>query len=189
MDCGKITQGFVGGACGALPIGGTGTRVMLLNYSDVLKSTSEFDESTSTISDIKLKSGAKGYLYETIENADEASATYSKGTYTSQYDHSVTLRIFKDTIEAKTFVNQMKDARVIAIVEKRGSGNNKWEVYGWESGLKLSENTYSTTFTDNVAFAPVLASDDTSKETMLPYSFYTGSEEATEAAVLALAQE
>lgn len=190
MDCGKITQGFTGGACGtALPIGGTGAEVVLLNYSDVLKSGSEVDEEKGIISKIALKSGAKGFLYSSIENSTEGSATLNAGTYVDNYDHSVTLRIFKDTAEAKAWVNSMKGARFIALVAKRTTGKNHWEAYGWDSGLKLSENTYNTTFTDNVALSPVISSDDTSKESSLPFTFFTESEEATDAAVYALCQE
>lgn len=190
MDCGKITHGFIGGACGtALPIGGTGTEVVLLNYSDVVKDASGLDEVSGIISKITLKDGAKGFLFQSLENSTEGSATLSAGTYVDTYDHSVTLRIFKDTAEAKAWVNSMKGARFIAIVGKRTTGKNHWEVFGWDSGLKLSENAYNTTFTDNVALSPVISSDDTSKESSLPFTFFADSEKETDAAIYALCQE
>lgn len=188
MDCGSITKGFVIDSCAqALPIGGTGTRIMLLNYADVDKENSTVKD--GVVSNIALKSGKKGYLYETLENANEASATFSKGTYVSTYDHSVTLRCFVRSTDAKEFVNQMKDARLIAVVENREQDENHFEVYGWDSGLKLTENTYGTTLTDNVALAPVLSTDDTSKETKLPLTFFTTSGAATETAFVALASQ
>ena len=185
MDCGLITKAFVGGNCGKLPIGGTGVRVLLINYADVASHDTTED---GVINAIRLASGKKGYLYESIENSALGEATFNKGTYINTYDHKVTLRIFKDTIDARAFVNEMKDARIVAIVERRENGDSHWEVYGIESGLKLTENSYSTTYADNVVLAPVLQSDDTSKESALPAVFFTESEGATTAAVLALAQ-
>lgn len=186
MDCGKIIAGLVAGSCGKLPVGGTGTRAIVINYSDVDKKTSALNE--GVLSDIKLLTGKKGYLYESVENSSEGSYTFTRGTYTSGYDHSVTLRIFKNTTEARAWINSMKDARVIVILENRESGETKWEVYGWECGLKLSENTGSTKFEDHVVAAPVLSSDDDSIESDLPYIFFKTDEATTEAAVLALCQ-
>jgi len=185
MDCSKITAGFVGGACGALPTGGTGQRVWLMNYEDIDRANCTLD-ADGNISAIAMKTGKYAYLYETIDNANEASATFNKGTYVNNYDHSITLRIFKDNIAAKKFVNQLSGARIVAVVERKcvSSCDNIFEVYGWDSGLKMSENPYSTTLTDNVAMAPVLTSDDISKETTLPRT-YTG----TEASLNALCEQ
>lgn len=185
MDCSKITEGFVGGACGALPTGGTSSYVWLLNYDEVDKSKSTVD-ADGNISAIAMKEGKYAYLFETIDNANEAGATFNKGTYVNNYDHTVTLRIFKDNIAAKKFVNALAGARVIAVVKRKcvDTCDNIFEVYGWDSGLKMSENPYSTTLTDNVAMAPVLMSDDISKETTLPRT-YTG----TEASLNALCQQ
>lgn len=184
MDCGKITAAFVGGACGKLPIGGTGTRVALFNYADIASYDTTDD---GVIESLALVQGAKGYLFETIENSPQGDATFEQGTYVSAYTHQVTLRIFKDNIAARAWCNSMKDARLVAIVERREAGEAHWEVYGIESGLKLSENTYSTSYSDNVVLAPVLASDDTSKESALPAIYFVDSPEATTASVLALA--
>lgn len=186
MDCGKITKGFVGGACGKLPIGGTGTRIWVFNHADIDKSASVYNDETDTISSIVLHSGKKGVLFETIENSNVGEASFTRGAYTAGYIHSVTMRIFKDSAAAKAWVNSIKDARLVVVVEKRQDGDSKFEVYGWESGLKLSDSPYSTTYTDNVALAPVISSDDDSPESDLPYAFYTESVETSEAALNAL---
>lgn len=188
MDCGKIISGFVGGSCGEVPTGGTGTRVVLINYADIDKENSTVSEEDATISEIALKTSKTGYLFETLEKANEGSITFTRGTYVDTFTHSLTLRLFADGKDAKKWVQSLVGARVVAIVEKLAGGDGKWEVYGWKAGLKLSELTYSTTYTDNVAFAPVLSSEDTSPESALPYTFYKTSEAETEAAVLALVQ-
>lgn len=181
MDCSKITKGFVASECGALPMGGTLTKVWLFNYADIDKATSVVtDEELTTL---KLKTSAKGYIYQSMDNSTEGGATLNRGTYSANYDHSVSLRIFADTIEAKEFLNEAKEARIVAIVERKTEGDNKFEVYGWQSGLKMTENAYATTFTDNVAYNPTFASDDQSKESFLPLTCTM-----TESAIDALCQ-
>lgn len=188
MDCGKISAGFVAGACGKLPTGGTGTHIVLINYADISGVT--YAETTGAITAITLASNAKGYLFETIESSALGECSFEKGTYVSQYTHQVTMRVFKDTIAARKFVNDLTEARLVAIVERREAGEAHWEVYGIESGLKMSDNPTSTDYSDNVVFAPVLASDDVSKESKVPAVFYDGTSAAsTTAAVLALVAE
>ena len=173
MNCTEITAGFVGGACGALPAGGTKALVYLFNFDDIDRSASVIDED-GNITTLALKTGKKGVIFQTLDNGNEGGATFNKGTYIDTYDHSVTLRIFDDSKAAKKFVNTLGGARVVAIMQRNSKAtDNELEVYGWESGLKMSENPYSTNFTDNVAYAPVLATDERSKETMLPRT-YTG---------------
>lgn len=166
MDCSKITKGLVAGACGSLPQGGTGTKVWLFNYADIDRETSVVTNEELTT--LAMKDGAKGFVYQSLDNSTDGSAILNKTTYSANYDHSVFLRIFSDDTEAKAFLNDAKEARIVAIVERKTSGDNKFEVFGWQSGLKMSENPYNTKFTDNVAYAPVFASDDDSKESFLP---------------------
>ena len=77
MDCGLITKTFVGGNCGKLPIGGTGVRVMLINYADIASHDTTED---GVINAIRLVSGKKGYLYESIENSALGEANVNRGT-------------------------------------------------------------------------------------------------------------
>lgn len=187
MDCGKIIAGLVGGVCNEIPIGGTATRAIIINYADVDKELSTFNATNKeVIESIVMKEGKKGYLFETLDNANDADSTLSVGTYFRRYDHSVTLRIFKKSIEVKEWLATLKDSRVIVIVENRTSGEGKWDVYGWDSGLKLSEDTFNAKYTDDVVFAPKFASDDTSKEASHPKTFFVTDEDATEQAILAI---
>lgn len=189
MDCGKIIEGLVGGVCDEIPIGGTATRAVIINYADVDKESSTFNTSnTEVIESIAMKEGKKGYMFETIDNVMDADSALNVGTYFRRYDHSVTLRIFKKNIEVKQWMASLKDARVIIVLENRASGEGKWDVYGWDSGLKLSEDTFNAKYTDDVVFAPKFASDDTSKESTHPKTFYITGEKETEDAILSIVE-
>ena len=93
------------------------------------------------------------------------------------------VRIFKKSEAAKKFVNGLTNARVIAIVENNDTGDNgdtKYEVYGWDSGLELTEITVTTEMTDGVAYQVTLANGTIAQEGSLPMSLFNTDEKTTD---------
>ena len=187
MDCSRITDNFVGGACGAVLAGGTGTKTWIFNYDEIDRSTSTLD-ADGNISTMAMLTGKKGVTFQTVENGNEAGSTFNKGTYLDSYDHTVTLRFFKDSKDAKAWINKATGARIVVFQERKTQSDNVIEVFGWDSGLKMSENQYNTNFTDGVSYAPVFATDDKSKESCMPRT-YLGTESALNALCQSSSQE
>lgn len=187
MDCSKIQVGFAQESCSALAVPGTGSRVILISYSDIDKTKSVVAD--NVISSLVLKLGAKGYEVDSLPNATVGSDSINVGTYVRTHAHNVIVRIFQKSEAAKKFVNGLTNAKVVAIVENNehgASGDVKYEVYGWDSGLGLSDLTTGTDMADNVVYQATLASDSGALENTLPKSFYSESEAATDAAITAL---
>lgn len=187
MDCSKITTGFIVADCDGAPLAGTSGRVILISFTDIDRGKSV--EADNVISSIILKAGATGYEVDSLPNAVVGDSPAQIGTYFSTFQHTLTVRIFKKSEAAKKFINQMPAARVVAIVENNERGKNgevKYEVYGWDSGLTLSELTGTTEMTDGVAYQVGLASASNAMERTLPKSFFTTDEATTDEAVNAL---
>lgn len=181
LDCSKIKTGFINQVCGKPAIAGTTARVILLNYSDVDKSKSVVTD--NVISSLILKTNATGYEVDSLPNATVGSDTVNAGTYLKTHQHNVVVRIFKKSEAAKKFVNGLTNARVIAIVENNDTGDNgntKYEVYGWDSGLELTEITVTTEMTDGVAYQVTLANGTIAQEGSLPMSLFDTDEETTD---------
>lgn len=181
LDCSKIKTGFTNQACGKPAIAGTTARVILLSYSDVDKSKSVVTD--NVISSLILKAGATGYEVDSLPNATVGSDTINAGTYLKTHQHNVVVRIFKKSEAAKKFVNGLTNARVIAIVENNDTGDNgdtKYEVYGWDSGLELTEITVTTEMTDGVAYQVTLANGTIAQEGSLPMSLFNTDEKTTD---------
>lgn len=181
LDCSKIKTGFINQVCGKPAIAGTTARVILLSYSDVDKSKSVVTD--SVISSLILKAGATGYEVDSLPNATVGSDTINAGTYLKTHQHNVVVRIFKKSEAAKKFVNGLTNARVIAIVENNDTGDNgdtKYEVYGWDSGLELTEITVTTEMTDGVAYQVTLANGTIAQEGSLPMSLFNTDEATTD---------
>lgn len=181
LDCSKIKTGFTNQVCGKPAIAGTAARVILISYSDVDKSKSVVTD--NVISSLILKAGATGYEVDSLPNATVGSDTINAGTYLKTHQHNVVVRIFKKSEAAKKFVNGLTNARVIAIVENNDTGDNgdtKYEVYGWDSGLELTEITVTTEMTDGVAYQVTLANGTIAQEGSLPMSLFNTDEETTD---------
>lgn len=181
LDCSKIKIGFTNQVCGKPAIAGTTARVILISYSDVDKSKSVVTD--NVISSLILKAGATGYEVDSLPNATVGSDTINAGTYLKTHQHNVVVRIFKKSEAAKKFVNGLTNARVIAIVENNDTGDNgdtKYEVYGWDSGLELTEITVTTEMTDGVAYQVTLANGTIAQEGSLPMSLFNTDEETTD---------
>lgn len=173
LDCSKIKTGFTNQVCGKPAIAGTAARVILISYSDVDKSKSVVND--NVISSLILKAGATGYEVDSLPNATVGSDTINAGTYLKTHQHNVVVRIFKKSEAAKKFVNGLTNARVIAIVENNDTGDNgdtKYEVYGWDSGLELTEITVTTEMTDGVAYQVTLTNGTIAQEGSLPMSLF-----------------
>lgn len=181
LDCSKIKTGFINQGCGKPAIAGTTARVILLSYSDVDKSKSVVTD--NVISSLILKAGATGYEVDSLPNATVGSDTINAGTYLKTHQHNVVVRIFKKSEAAKKFVNGLTNARVIAIVENNDTGDKgdtKYEVYGWDSGLELTEITVTTEMTDGVAYQVTLANGTIAQEGSLPMSLFDTDEATTD---------
>ena len=181
LDCSKIKTGFTNQVCGKPAIAGTTARVILLSYSDVDKSKSVVID--NVISSLILKAGATGYEVDSLPNATVGSDTINAGTYLKTHQHNVVVRIFKKSEAAKKFVNGLTNARVIAIVENNDTGDKgdtKYEVYGWDSGLELTEITVTTEMTDGVAYQVTLANGTIAQEGSLPMSLFNTDEKTTD---------
>ena len=181
LDCSKIKTGFTNQVCGKPAIAGTTARVILLSYSDIDKSKSVVTD--NVISSLILKTGATGYEVDSLPNATVGSDTINAGTYLKTHQHNVVVRIFKKSEAAKKFVNGLTNARVIAIVENNDTGDNgdtKYEVYGWDSGLELTEITVTTEMTDGVAYQVTLANGTIAQEGSLPMSLFNTDEKTTD---------
>lgn len=181
LDCSKIKTGFINQACGKPAIAGTAARVILISYSDADKSKSVVTD--NVISSLILKAGATGYEVDSLPNATVGSDTINAGTYLKTHQHNVVVRIFKKSEAAKKFVNGLTNARVIAIVENSDTGDNgdtKYEVYGWDSGLELTEITVTTEMADGVAYQVTLANGTIAQEGSLPRSLFNTDEKTTD---------
>ena len=151
MDCSNIAAGLVAAQCDKAPIGGTASKVYMINFADIDRDSSTV--TNNVISALVLKTGKIGFAFESLEDSTVGEFSANIGTYFANWQHDVTLRIFAKSQDAKNFLDSSLQARVVLVVENREAGNTKFECYGFDSGLKISECTGSTELADGVVYS------------------------------------
>ena len=188
-DCSKISAGKVAESCNVVPVSGTAARMILLNYADIDRTT--LIQANNIVSAITLSGTTIGYAYESLPDATVGSFALAVGAYINQFDHTIDARIFAKSETGKAFINSLKDARLVAIIENKSFNAAdatpvKYEIYGLDSGLKASEIVGSTEYADQTVYTFKLASTDRSKEGSAPKTLYITSISATDTLVTGL---
>ena len=186
MKCGQLSKSLTLAACGS-STAAIKAKIIIGNHDDIDKEASKVTDGVCSALEL-VNTSAGAFLYESHRNAFEGNCTLAKGTYQSSYDHQIVLRIFVKTQEAKDELNKLKDSKVFVVTESEDARNpeTRFEIYGFDNGLVLTDLQAATTDSDGVIYTVTLASDDNAKESGLPVSLYAGSLEATLTAVDAL---
>lgn len=183
MKCGQLSKSLTLTACGS-STAAIKANIIIGNHDDIDREASKVAD--GVCSELVLTESSGGaFRYESSDNAFEGNCTLAKGTYQSSYDHQIVLRIFVKTQEAKDEINKLKDSRVFVITESRDAQNpeTRYEIYGFDNGLVLTDLQAPTTDSDGVIYTITLASADNAKESSLPVSLWAGSAAATKTAV------
>ena len=121
---------------------------------------------------------------------NDTGVSLSVGTYRNTLIHTAMLRIFTKNEDSKKFVNQfIAGARVIAVFKNKEEGKDgdvKYEAYGWDNGLEISELTNTVAMTDTIVYDLQLASTDAAQEGSLPKSVFDTDLATTEAMLASL---
>lgn len=186
-NCSKITKNLALAAC-ANSVAGLRPRMVLINFDDIDRTEKPV---AGILEGITLKSAeVTGLLWEFIDNSLEADCTLNRGTYRNTFVHKVAGKALLKTQEVKDEINNLAHSRVVAVVENKdnNSEETRFEVYGYENGLRMADLQSPTTDADGVHYSFSLQSEDNARESELPLSFYAGTAEATEEAFKALSK-
>ena len=184
-DCGKISKNLILSACKASSPA-IEPEIILINYADWKKAEKTIE--AGVLSALTLGEGANGYKYTSHKNSIESDCTLSKGTYVNIFDHKLTVRAFIKKQETKAELNSLANGKVVAIVKNINSedDNVKYEVYGPDNGLEMSELSSPSSGADGVVYSFSLASGDNAKESSLPLTLDAGRTQATDAIIESL---
>lgn len=185
MSCSKISNNLVLAAC-KNSLAAIEADIVLINFDDVDRDSSSV--TGNVLSTLALKSSTYGYRFTSHKNAFEATVALNKGTYLNSFVHGAVARVFTKTQDAKDQLNKLANGKVIAIVKNSDNQNDetKYEVYGWDNGLVMSDLQAASTDADGVLYTFNLSSDDNARESQLPLSYFSTTLAATETALESL---
>ena len=170
--------------CGRIPKAGI-ENAYLINLDDIDKSASTLAVSNTQITALVLDAGAKIYQFTSRRDAGQASHQLAQLEFATGYLHTVQGRILLRGAEERETIQDLVDGgRVAVIVEKVDTGlagELKYEIYGYESGLKILNDDYNSNETSGVSTI-ILQTMEGEEESTAPKLWdegtYVGGEEA-----------
>ena len=173
--CGEISANIVINCTYPLQAG-TEDTLILINRSDIA-STTRNGTDNEIIENIILASGATGYIYQGVNNSHKPKFNIVKVGPFKRWSHQIDFLAFGVTSVEKKQMQKLKDGDIVAIVYnkfKGDTGKAAFEVYGFDSGLKLETLERAVTSQETQgAFAIGLMSDkDTGLEPFPPKSLF-----------------
>lgn len=173
--------------CENPPVAGLEDNALLINRADIdfTKSATDADN-PNIITSIVLKAGKKANLVQQRKDSfngtkvDQVEGTYSVGT-----TQTFAFVSFANSAEEKAALEKMLNGSFVAVIQnKAAADDSKYEVLGWNTGLKTPTLTKDYVAEESAGvYAVTLASG---QEPRLPMSFYAGTVEETDAAFAAL---
>lgn len=159
MSCGTITRGSSIEECDELPPAGTRSRLILINFDDVVRIYTNDDQKIIGITlrsqvsggieldaelDAEFSSaeifGAGGFEFTGFRNDVKKSEEVVKREKSKQrFIHSVGFVVYEVDQLQKTNLREMAKGRFLAIVESKGETEDSIEVLGRDCGLQIVE--------------------------------------------------
>jgi hypothetical protein len=145
MSCNKKLTDNILFNCADAPIKGlSGSKAVIINFDDVDKAGSTI--SGATITDLVTSSaGFSIEWYKELASVNSAFAPNSEEI--DGFTHSFLGRLSTTSADNSVRANELKSGRFMVVVETnyKGAGSTEsFKVYGWESGLELSELTQNS---------------------------------------------
>ena len=142
MACNKkITDNILFNCSDAPKKGLSGGKAVIINWDDI-------DRAGSTVSGSKitdLVTTSTGFSIEWYKELASVASSYTPNTEdVDGFTHSFLARLSTTSAENAERANELKNGRFIVVVETeyKGTGSTEaYKVYGWDSGLELSEMT------------------------------------------------
>ena len=151
--------------------GGLETKAVLINTADI--DLSALTMSGSTVTNLTLKSGAKGYEIGWIKQLGNTASEFSVNDGLDTFSHSFAARVFGQGALDAERIKELSEGEFVVVVETRykGTGNvDAFKVFGVENGLKMSEGSFSSLENDG-SFLFTLSSVENFGESY-PYRIY-----------------
>lgn len=124
---------------------GLETKALLVNKADI--DLTALTMSGALVTNISLVSGATAYSVETVKQLHNTAAAFAANdSGADSFTHTYVGRIFGQGVADAERARELKDGEYCVIVQSKwGAGTNEnFKVFGLESGLKMSEATFTS---------------------------------------------
>ena len=158
--------------------GGLESTAVIINKEDI--DLSALTQTGAVVSNLVLNPGTSGFSIDWIKQLGNTTSEFSVNDGLDTFTHGFACRVFGQSAMDAERIKELSQGEFVIVVETKykGTGNvDAYKVFGLESGLKMSEGSFTSLENDG-SFLFTLASVENFGETY-PYQVYL---EATHAA-------
>jgi hypothetical protein len=152
---------------------GLETRAVIISKSDL--DLTAVTSSGSVVTNITLASGATGYYCDWIKQQGNATAAFSSAENSADvFNQSFVARIHGQGSQDAERARELASGEYIVITQTKWKGTDNveaYKVYGFDSGLKMSELTHSVNENDG-SMLYTLSSVENGGGEMYPFMVY-----------------
>lgn len=169
--------------CENPPVAGLEDEALLINRADIDFAKCTYDETNKNIiKSIVLKAGKKAnVVQQRKESFNGTKVEQVEGTYSVGTTQTFAFVAFANSADEKTALENILNGSFVAVVKnKSAADNSRYEVLGWNTGLKTPTLSKDYVAEESAGvYAVTLASG---QEPRLPMSFFATDLETTEEA-------
>lgn len=186
--CDKLLAMGISPDCDNPQVGGLEADGVIINRADI-----DFDASTrtgNTISTLALKSGKKGFkIFQQGNNPfTGTNVAFTSGSFLNKFTKQVNFVVYDHSAECSNkIIDQLANGSFVVVLKNKYAGadsKSKFEVYGYERGLKQTEGSRDP-YSEDTEGGWSIALQEVSPSSGI--FFYSTSLTATESAFEALA--
>ena len=154
--------------CGLKPKQGI-LRKWYVNYGDIDRAATQLANRKTKITTMVLATGAKFYPAEGNDKVHKANHALAVNDFGNGYIHTDNYTILYRGENERERIQELVDgARVVTVVEKVDGGENgelTYEVLGYESGMKITEDNWSSSENSGTATVTVATQEGEEEST------------------------
>lgn len=146
MNCDKLLAMAIAPDCNNPHVGGIEPDGVIINRADI-----DFDacvREKNIITTLALKSGKNGFPISQIGNNPftGGNTAFTAGTYINKFTKQVNFVVYDHSAECcEKIIDQLANGQFVVVLKNKHAGADKksrYEVFGFEAGLKMSEGSH-----------------------------------------------
>lgn len=182
-SCSKLFGNLACNTCCKPEIAGITGNIWIFEYADIDKEESTEDtENEDLIKSIALlNSDDYGIRIDTKPDGSSGDVGLNDlGNGVNTFTHTVVVSIFCKTEEAKQLINSLLCKDLVIVLENKVRDTTvKFEIYGWEAGVRLTNFSSPTAMDGGIVYQLTFSGNETHYEGTLPKTLNYGSTAAT----------
>lgn len=162
--------------CSNPPKSGIEQDVLIMNWQDIDRSATLFNDNKTKIIRLRLHKGKRAYLFKGLKNLFQGQTKPLINNLANGHSHSLNIRVFENNentiAQINNIINKGHFVAIVEILDKGITAKNAFEILGYDSGLEVDASSQGRNYnTNDGAYLLTLSTPKHLKEPRTPYKW------------------